>query len=252
MGLWEIIKGEQPGLINSLLHYENPGQFGEYVTVFALTNDNLFGYGKVMQNLYIPNKGKTTEVDVLVIHEKGIFVLESKNYSGWIFGSEEQPKWMQRLPNGQKNQFFNPIKQNRIHIRALSEFLEIPEEDMMSCIVFSERCELKKVPEQVPRCKVLRRPHLIRYLKGELKQRQVCYSHEQIDAMYAKLKPLTNASEEEKQKHVDDIKERMEGTTCPFCGEKLVLRKGKYGDFWGCSAYPKCRFTRRIEEKKKL
>ena len=43
MGLWEIIKGEQPGLIKTLLNYENKGQFGEFATEYALTNNNLQG-----------------------------------------------------------------------------------------------------------------------------------------------------------------------------------------------------------------
>jgi len=41
MGLLEILKGEQPGIIKTLLNYENAGQFGEFSTEFALTNNNL-------------------------------------------------------------------------------------------------------------------------------------------------------------------------------------------------------------------
>ena len=84
MGLLEILMGEEPGPIKSWLNYENTGQFGEYLTKFALTNYNLPGYLKVFQNLYIPGHGKTVEIDILMLHEKGIFVFESKNYSGWI------------------------------------------------------------------------------------------------------------------------------------------------------------------------
>lgn len=32
--------------------------------------------------------------------------------------------------------------------------------------------------------------------------------------------------------------------TCPQCGSPMVLRHGKYGNFYGCSQYPKCRCTR--------
>ena len=95
MGLWEIIKGEQPGIITTLMNYENTGQFGEFATEFALTNDNLDGELVVLKNLYVPLQGKTTEIDLLMIHEKGIFVFESKNYSGWIFGSSDQLNWTQ-------------------------------------------------------------------------------------------------------------------------------------------------------------
>lgn len=84
MGLWEMLKGEQPGIIRSILNYENLGQFGEYSTEFALTNNNLPGNLIVLKNVYVPYQGRTSEIDLLMIHEKGIFVFESKNYSGWI------------------------------------------------------------------------------------------------------------------------------------------------------------------------
>ena len=65
------------------------------------------------------------------------------------------------------------------------------------------------------------------------------YDDETFGKIISKLREGTNKSEEEKQKHIEDIK-----TKCPFCGNELILRKGKYGEFWGCSAYPKCKFTR--------
>lgn len=144
MGLLEIIKGEQPGIIKTMLNYENAGQFGEFATEFALANNNLPGELVIFKNVYVPTKEKTSEIDLLMIHEKGIFVFESKNYSGWIFGSAEQLNWTQSLQNGEKNKFYNPIRQNRTHIKALAEFLEKPASDFTSYIVFSERCTLKK------------------------------------------------------------------------------------------------------------
>ena len=33
---------------------------------------------------------------------------------------------------------------------------------------------------------------------------------------------------------------------CPLCGEKLVIRNGRYGKFIGCSSYPKCKYTRTV------
>ena len=53
----------------------------------------------------------------------GIFCIETKNYIGWIFGSENQDKWTQTLYNGEKNQFLNPLKQNKSHIYHLSKVL---------------------------------------------------------------------------------------------------------------------------------
>ena len=144
MGLWQILKGEQPGLLKSVLHYRNAGQFGEYLIDYALQSNGIEGERVVLTNLYLPMKGKTTEIDLLMLHEKGIFVIESKYYSGWIFGSEDQLKWTQCFRNGHKEHFYNPVKQNRTHIRALAEYLSMPEEAFSSYVVFSERCRKKK------------------------------------------------------------------------------------------------------------
>lgn len=239
MGLWEILKGEQPGMIKSLLHYENAGQFGEFSTEYALTNDNLDGELVVLKNVYLPMKGKTTEIDLLMIHEKGFFVFESKNYSGWIFGSAEQLNWTQALPNGEKNKFYNPVRQNKTHIKALADYLEKPISEFVSYIVFSERCTLKKVPENTDDVIIVRRPNMLKHLRAMLKSAPTKYTHDEIQTMANRLLSLTEKDAAEKQQHIDNIQ-----TKCPFCGNDLVLRKGKYGEFWGCSTYPKCKFTR--------
>lgn len=242
MGLWEIIKGEQPGLIKSILNYENVGQFGEFSTEFALTNGNLDGGLVVLKNIYVPYRGKTSEIDLLMIHEKGIFVFESKNYSGWIFGSTDQLNWTQSLQNGEKHRFYNPIRQNQTHIRALAEYLNMPTSSFTSYIVFSERCSLKSVPEDTDQVVIVRRPDMLKKLRSQLRSSVNMHSPEEMLQLVQKLQPLTNKSEAEKQQHIEDIKEK-----CPFCGSELVLRRGKYGQFWGCSTYPKCKFTRPIK-----
>ena len=67
-------------------------------------------------------KGKTTEIDLLMIHEKGIFVFESKNYSGWIFGSEDQLKWTQCFKSGQREHFYNPYKAESHTYQSFGDF----------------------------------------------------------------------------------------------------------------------------------
>lgn len=54
------------------------------------------GYKATLPNCYLPKgNGETAEVDLIFLHESGIYVFESKNYSGWIFGSENQKYWTQ-------------------------------------------------------------------------------------------------------------------------------------------------------------
>ena len=105
----------------------NKGSYGEYLTYKNLKRFEAEG-AKFLFNVYIPmRQGKTTEIDVVMISSKGVFVLESKNYSGWIFGDEEQQYWYQTLPMSKwgihKEKFYNPIKQNNTHIKYLKKIL---------------------------------------------------------------------------------------------------------------------------------
>lgn len=78
-------------------------------------------------NCYLPKEhNETTEIDVILLTHDGIFVLESKNYDGWIFGSENQELWTQTLPAGNKihkTHFYNPIRQNKTHIKYLKQVI---------------------------------------------------------------------------------------------------------------------------------
>ena len=242
-----MIIGEQPGIIDSIRNYENPGHFGEYLAQYALNHDNLSGYMKTLVNLYIPYKGRKTELDVIMIHEKGIFVFESKNYSGWIFGSADQQKWTQCFPNKEKHQFYNPIMQNHTHIKALSEYLQLPIDAFSSYIIFHEHCELKKVPENTEAYVIVKRNDMLKKLRRVLSDRQIIYTHDQIDAFVNRLESTGNADDDQKKQHIEAIKDRTEGNVCPFCNSSLVERKGKFGAFYGCSGYPKCKYTRNIK-----
>ena len=146
------------------------------------------------------------------------------------------------MRNGEKNKFYNPIRQNRTHIKALAEYLNLPESAFVSYIVFSERCELKKVPANTESVVIVKRPAMLKRIRAALKKAPILYSEEEIHKMQDKLVILCNKSEVEKQQHIEDIKNK-----CPFCGSELVLRKGKHGAFYGCKAYPKCKFTRPIK-----
>jgi Nuclease-related domain. len=131
-----MLRGEEPNPLEAILNYKNAGQFGEYLTEYALGKDNLPGYSRVISNVYLSYKGRTTEIDVVMVHEKGFYIFESKNYSGWIFGRADQQKWTQSLWNGEKHQFYNPIKQNATHCKAMGEFLGIDATKIFSYIVF--------------------------------------------------------------------------------------------------------------------
>ncbi len=193
------------------------GKLGEYMTYKKLRSFEDKG-ARFLFNVYIPKEnGEMTEIDVLMISPKGLFVLESKNYSGWIFGSEYQQKWYQTLPQGRgksrKDSFYNPVMQNRSHINHLKAFLDetLP---IWSVIVFSERCTLKKVEMKSEDIKVIKRTFLFDVVSEIFNSAQATLSSEDIEAVYNKLYPLTQVDGSVKQQHIENIraKEMMDNS----------------------------------------
>lgn len=85
--------------------------------------------------------GQLTEIDHLVVSQFGVFVIESKNYSGWIFGSEKQAKWSQQIYR-KKTSFMNPLRQNYKHCLAVHRLLGVLS-GVESVVVFNDSAEFK-------------------------------------------------------------------------------------------------------------
>ncbi len=107
-------------ILDSIFDDEWVGKRGEKLTERELKWVRLFGRkGKILRNVYIPkDNGETSEIDVVYITQKGIFVIESKNFSGWIFGDDKSAYWTASLPNGKKNRFYSPIKKRNTYEMA--------------------------------------------------------------------------------------------------------------------------------------
>ena len=96
--------------------------------------------------------GDSTQIDHIIVSVYGIFVIETKNYKGWIYGSEKQKQWTQAFPNGSKFKFQNPLRQNYLHIKTLADLLGLELSYFHSMIAFIGDCELKtlyELPEYV-------------------------------------------------------------------------------------------------------
>ena len=188
------------------------GRWGEYLTYKYLKKFELEG-AKFLFNVYIPKeKEETTEIDVLMISPKGIFVFESKNYSGWIFGSEGQKKWCQTLPVGRgrshKEYFYNPIMQNRSHIKYLKAL--VGEQFLThSIIVFSERCTLKNVEVKSNNIKVINRDEVLLVVSDTYKETEDILTEEDIMSIYDRLYPFTQISDDLKMQHIANIQKKL-------------------------------------------
>ena len=183
------------------------GKQGEYYLYEELKILEKENY-RFLFNLYIPkNNNQFSEIDMIIITTKGIIVLESKNYSGWIFGKENQFQWTQTLPGSygtQKYHFYNPILQNKTHINYLKKILpsNIP---FYSVIAFSNNCELKNI--------TIYSSSIINYydnILNEIKHKILdikpdVITEEEVDSIYNQLYKYTQNSEYIKAQHISNI-----------------------------------------------
>jgi len=115
----------------------------------------------------------------------------------------------------------------------------------MSYIVFSDRCELKSVPREGARWRVLHRDGIIRRVQKDLESMPIIFDEATFEATRSVIEKLASASTTSaRADHAADVHRASTGTVCPRCGGNLRERNGRYGPFLGCSNYPRCRFTR--------
>ena len=90
------------------------------------------------------NHGSSTkQIDHVLVSRYGVFVIETKNYKGWIFANPKHDSWTQVLFRA-KFKFQNPIHQNLRHVNAVKELLDfLPEHAIKSAVVFTGVAEFK-------------------------------------------------------------------------------------------------------------
>lgn len=167
---------------------------------------------KILRNVYVPIHGNYSETDVLLLHETGIYVFESKNLSGSIYGDDDHSQWQRYKANGKKEFIPNPIKQNNGHINALCAFLKQNKYQFraFSIIVFGTKANLKYVPEDKSLVTIHEVYNLEMDLIKKMKSEKNFYSVETIDSWCNKLLPYTQLSEEEKQAHKDRVTRKFQ------------------------------------------
>ena len=191
------------------------------------------------------SNGNTPQIDELVLSEYGIFIIETKNYKGWIFGNEKSENWTQVIFK-EKHTFRNPIKQNWSHVYALKNVLsEFPNIHYFPIVVFTGDATLKGIESTVPVIYSNRLNSTIKNLSSEK-----CLSQTEVEKIKSILESVEITEKMARKEHVKNIKQnivekqlKMENLICPRCNGELKLRNGRNGKFYGCSNYPRCRFT---------
>lgn len=202
----------------------------------------------LFKNVTLPTEDGTTQIDHVIVSRYGVFVIETKNMKGWIFGGQNQKTWTQKIYR-HTTKFQNPLHQNYKHTQTLQTALKLDPDKVFSLVVFVGDSKFKtSMPENV-----VYAGGYIRFIKRKTRAiltdrevRAICNSIES-----GRLKPSIKTHRDH-VRHVKTIvedKQRQDDNACPDCGKPMIMRTAKRGanqgkQFWGCSGYPKCRIVR--------
>ncbi|ALG52034.1 nuclease-related domain-containing protein [Vibrio parahaemolyticus] len=223
------------------------GVFGEFLVNRLLSKLPESDY-TLIKDVTLPTNDGTTQVDHIVVSRYGIFVVETKNMKGWIFGSARQKQWTQKIYR-HSSKFQNPLHQNYKHIKALETLLGCSEEHLHSVIVFIGDSTFKT-----------EMPPNVTYARGSIRYIQQFNDVVFSDNDYARLTESINRlklkrgviTDLKHRKHAKEVvASKVSSNECPRCGSEMVLRETKRGEnigkqFWGCSTFPKCRAVKQF------
>lgn len=215
----------------------------------------------VMNDVILKTNKGTTQIDHIVVSKYGVFAIETKNYRGEIYGDDLRKEWTQMIITDvtygkkwwktytyvTKNHFYNPVKQSLAHSIAIKSLLaEWPALKVTPIVVFTGSAVLKDVTSNY---------HVVydcNLLETVLSFRTIYLADNDVHKVADIL--LSNNLREfvDDKLHVyniyakkAEVHNKVAMGICPECGGNLIMRSGKYGTFYGCSNYPKCRFTKR-------
>jgi len=213
----------------------------------------------VFKDVILKTPKGTTQIDHIVVSKYGVFAIETKNYRGEIYGDDNRKYWTQVIVTDvtyrrkwyktytyvKKSRFYNPVKQSLSHAYTIKGYLKdwkyLP---VVPIVVFCGEAVLANVESSIPVIYDNNLLDLIRsYTTSYLTEQEV---HDVVTRL-----DVSNYREViDDRMHVQNLRavareenNKIASGICPKCGGTLVLRNGKYGSFYGCSNYPKCKYT---------
>ncbi|MBO4550207.1 MAG: NERD domain-containing protein [Bacteroidaceae bacterium] len=208
--------------------------------------------------VYRTEKG-TTQIDHVVVSKYGIFAIETKNYRGEIYGDDDRKEWTQLIVTKvkypkkwwktytyvTKSQFYNPVRQSFGHALKIKELLSaFPHLKVVPIVVFVGEAVLKNVKS---------RQHVV-YEEGLLSvinmYKTTYLSNDDVKTVLSIIEANNVRETVSNRQHIKNLQaaakevhDTIKSGICPKCGGNLVVRKGKFGTFYGCSNYPECKYT---------
>ena len=183
--------------------WKGKGSSGERIIQLMLIQKLKIPENQIFRNLYIPKpNGETSEIDILVLSKKGIFVFECKNYNGNIYGDGRRRKWIQYLGRT-KSYFLNPFLQNDGHIQSLKLYLAKFGDIPIVSIVSTITCGNWKVKNLRPGDYLLGYNCHFMDIYSSMPDSEIMAQH--WDAINKLILGFSDASDDIKAQHIVDI-----------------------------------------------
>lgn len=104
-----------------------------------------FSNSKRFNNVTLPYGSYTSQIDNILINEYGVFVIEVKNYKGFITATPKHDKWFVRYSphkNAKVFQINSPFHQNIAHCKAVASVLRLPHSEPINVVFFTNRADI--------------------------------------------------------------------------------------------------------------
>lgn len=182
-------------------------------------NNSLFVF-----NPYIEKENESTEIDLIMLHQSGLYVFEIKNFNGWIFGSENDKTWTCTYRRNGKEKFFNPIWQNKKHINYLKTILGSKNIPIYNYVVFGRNSELKSINLNSKIAKVISINEIKKEFKDNNKLNNITIKEDELVEIFNLLYSLSERTEDYKEKHNLQIKNRNGDLITDYSVDNLQLK----------------------------
>lgn len=166
----------------------------------------------VLANVTLETRNGTTQIDHVIVSKYGVFVIETKHMSGWIFGSEKQRYWTQTFPTGDKYRLLNPLHQNYSHVKVIQDIFNLKANHIHNLVVFTGDCDfMTDLPENVTQGR-----GFIRYIKN---RNDVVFTPEQVEHIVNSLSKLRlEDSKETDMRHIEHVQKLKQNSTRNYRG----------------------------------
>ncbi len=225
------------------------GSFGEWLAkVYSKTMPDALVIPDVLIN---GADGYTSQIDLILIGGKGIYVVEVKMFNdAKIYGDIKKSEW-NYYKNGKKYEIYSPLKQNGKHIDYLIQFLKDFGELPFFSIIIMICADFKISGEYDGRtviCNSL--PAMERGIYKLAENKPIVLDKIKKQEIFDYIKNNQHIGKEARAEHKKNViaykeksEEMKQQKICPYCKKQLVLRNGKSGEFYGCINFPRCRYT---------